>query len=139
MKNKERPFLILIKLWKWFHILAIIANVIILLRSFICRDYIVRKIWELSSQTPIFSSSTMVVMQIFGLILSILIVYGIIKIKKMGFYVSLIDITYIDIIYLMYLRKATSAYIFIVYLIGILIYTSIGYIFYKERKFFHID
>jgi hypothetical protein len=137
MKDKEDSFITLVKFWRWFHIFGIFINVILLSLEYIFKYNFVRKMWEHSSQSPIFSYPIMTIIQLIGLILSILIVYGLNKKQKIGLYASLTEIFYVNIILLMQLINSSTLYQFIVQFIGILIYSLIGYLFYMNQKYFY--
>ena len=135
MTIKDKSFLKFITFWKWINIIPIVGGIIIFSLSIIKRKFILAEVWlsRISFNIPVV---VMVILTIIGFFLSILIVYGIIKKKKIGLYSSYIFIAFVSIVYFIYLINSRSTFEFIVHLIGIIIHLIIGYFLYKEKNYF---
>ena len=135
MAITDKSILKFIIFWKWINIIPIIGGIIIFPLSLIKRKFILADVWlsRISFDIPF---SVMIIITLIGFLLSILIVYGIFKKKKIGLYSSYILIAFVSIMYLIYLINSRSTFEFMVYLVGIIIHLTIGYFLYKGKNYF---
>ena len=130
--DKNKP--LIIKLWKLLQILNIISAILYSLLFLIKKDLFYNAIEKLVSYGfPLF---LIIILDI----LSVIIIIGLKKKAKFGYYTSLIFIfiiiisSLIDFVTLIKIDLSSSFW----YLVQTLIFVITGYLFYKERKYFKI-